>query len=58
MYYENISASWTIMNKSDEGKCANGSRGKNKIPNRLIRVVLIIAGTLFVGLGVLGIIVT
>ncbi len=44
------------MNKSDEGKCANGSRGKNKIPNKLLRVVLIIAGTLFVGLGVLGII--
>ena len=31
--------------------------GTNKIPNKLLRVVLIIAGTLFVGLGVLGIIV-
>ena len=36
---------------------ANEFKAKNKIPNRLIRVVLIIAGTLFVGLGVLGIIV-
>ena len=44
------------MNKNDEGKCTNGSRGKNKIPNKLLRVVLIIAGTLFVGLGDLGII--
>lgn len=53
--YENISASWTIMNKNDEGKCANDSSGIKKIPNRFIRVVLIITGTFFVGLGVLGI---
>ncbi len=36
-------------------QCSDGSNQKNKISNRLIRWVLIIAGTFFVGLGVLGI---
>ncbi len=43
------------MNKNNEGENTIESRGTNKIPKRLIRVVLIIAGTIFVGLGVLGI---
>ncbi len=44
-----------IMNKNNEGENTIESEGTNKIPKRLIRVVLIIAGTIFVGLGVLGI---
>ncbi len=44
-----------IMNKNNEGENTIESRGTNKIPKRLIREVLIIAGTIFVGLGVLGI---
>jgi len=36
-------------------QCSDGSNQINKISNRLIRWVLIIAGTFFVGLGVLGI---
>ncbi len=36
-------------------QCSDGSNQINKISNRLIRGVLIIAGTFFVGLGVLGI---
>lgn len=43
------------MNRNNEGKYTNESRGVKKIPNRLIRVVLIISGTFFVGLGVIGI---
>jgi len=35
---------------------SDGSNQINKISNRLIRWVLIIAGTFFVGLGVLGIV--
>ncbi len=44
-----------IMNKNNEGENTIESEGTNKIPKRLIREVLIIAGTIFVGLGVLGI---
>jgi len=43
------------MGKNDEMQCSDGSNQINKISNRLIRWVLIIAGTFFVGLGVLGI---
>ena len=43
------------MRKNDEGKCDNESNKINKIPNKFIRVVLIITGTFFVGLGILGI---
>jgi len=45
-----------MMKNNDEGERSDGSGETNKIPNRLIRWVLIIAGTLFVGLGILGII--
>lgn len=37
-------------------QCSDGSNQIKKISNRLIRWVLIIAGTFFVGLGVLGIV--
>ena len=43
------------MRKDDKGQCSDGSNQINKISNRLSRWVLIIAGTFFVGLGVLGI---
>ena len=36
-------------------QCSDGSNQINKISNRLIRWVLIITGTFFIGLGVLGI---
>jgi uncharacterized membrane protein YbaN (DUF454 family) len=43
------------MGKNDEMQCSDGSNQINKTSNRLIRWVLIIAGTFFIGLGVLGI---
>jgi len=43
------------MEKNDEMQCSDGSNKINKISNRLIRFVLIITGTFFVGLGILGI---
>ncbi len=43
------------MNRNDKGNYGSESNGTEKVPNRLIRVILIIAGTFFVGLGVLGI---
>ena len=43
------------MGNNDEMQCSDGSNQINKMSNRLIRWVLIIAGTFFVGLGVLGI---
>ena len=49
------SNSGVIMRKNDEGQCGDGSNQINKISNRLSRRVLIIAGTFFVGLGILGI---
>ena len=49
------SSSETIMRENNQGQCGDGSNQINKISNRLIRGVLIIAGTFFVGLGVLGI---
>ncbi len=44
------------MGKNDEMKYSDGSYEINKISSRMFRLVLIIAGTFFVGLGVLGII--
>jgi len=43
------------MRKNDDGQCDDYPGRTNKIPNRLIRGILIIAGTFFVGLGILGI---
>lgn len=43
------------MSKDDEGQCGDASNRINRISNSLVRRVLITAGTLFVGLGVLGI---
>ena len=43
------------MNKYDKGSCGSESNSAEKMPNRLIRVLLIIAGTFSVGLGVIGI---
>ena len=45
------------MDRYDKGNYGNESNSAKKIPNRLIRVLLIIAGTFFVGLGVIGILV-
>ena len=43
------------MRKNNDGQYGNVSNQINKISNRLCRGVLIIAGTFFVGLGILGI---
>ena len=43
------------MRNNGEGQCDDGSNQIDTIYNRLIRRVLIIAGTFFVGLGILGI---
>jgi uncharacterized membrane protein YbaN (DUF454 family) len=45
----------SIMKKNDDRQCDDYPRKINETPNRLIRGVLIIAGTFFVGLGILGV---
>jgi len=40
---------------TDQGQCSDDSNQTNKASGRFIRGLLIIAGTLFVGLGILGI---
>lgn len=44
-----------IVKRKDREQCADGFNQINKTSSRLIRGILITAGTLFVGLGVLGI---
>ena len=44
-----------IMRKSDRGKRDNAPSEKNIVHNRLVRVTLILAGTFFLGLGIIGI---
>lgn len=43
------------MRKNDDSQCDDYSREISEVPNKLIRGVLIITGTFFVGLGILGI---
>jgi uncharacterized membrane protein YbaN (DUF454 family) len=43
------------MRKNEERECGDGSNRIDKVSNRLMRGALIITGTFFVGLGVLGI---
>lgn len=43
------------MKKKAKGQCGNGSNKKNKISDRLLRGTWIVAGTFFLGLGILGV---
>lgn len=44
-----------IVKRSDLEECSNGSNLRSKTSGKLIRGILIIGGSLFVGLGVLGV---
>lgn len=47
--------SGVVETRKEEGQCGTGVNQTNKTSSRLLRGLLIAAGTLFVGLGVLGI---
>ncbi len=50
------SSSDVSMRKNDRGKRNDASSEKNMVHNRLVRGLLILAGTFFLGLGIIGII--
>ena len=50
------SSSDVSMRKNDQAKSNDASSEKNMVHNRLVRGLLILAGTFFLGLGIIGII--